>query len=392
MIKKEVLEIRKQFTQENCTISRICGCYVDFEKNKKTELKEAFLSLPEEEIFKYFKIFRQTLSGTLGRNLMNLDFPLDTEKEGGPQEFLLRLRNSRLQDDMLLEEFYDKVIEAFPYAENYLIILIHSAYDVPGRSSDNLEMYDASDSVFDYIMCSICPVNLSKPGLCYNEDTNNIQNRSRDWLVEDPMKGFVFPAFNDRAADIHSVLYYSKKPEELLEDFIDQLLGCSLPLSADNQKETFNTLIANTLGDDCDYEVVKNIHENLNELIEVNKDAPEPLELSKFDVKKLLEISGVPDERMETFEEDFDNTAGEKTSLLASNIASVKKFNIQTPDIVIKVNPERTDLIETKIIDGKQCLVIVVDDHIEVNGVNVRTIRQVADAPLSDSEYPDNSL
>ena len=165
MNKKEVLEIRKQFTPENCTITRICGCYVDHEKEKKMEMKKAFLSMPEEEAFKYFDIFRHTLSGTVGKNLMTMEFPLDQELEGGAQELLLRLRDTKLTDDLLLEEFYDKVIENYEFAENYYIILIHAAYDVPGKSSDNMEMFDASDTVYEHIMCSICPVKLTKAGL-----------------------------------------------------------------------------------------------------------------------------------------------------------------------------------------------------------------------------------
>ena len=381
MIKKEVLEIRKQYTPQNCTISRICGCYVDAEKDKKLELKEGFLSLPEEEMFKYFDIFKQTLSGTIGKNLINMDFPLEQEMPGGTQEFLLKLRDSKLQDDMLLEEFYDKVIESYFYGENYLILLIHAAYDIPGKSTDGSEMFDASDEVFEYLLCSICPVNLSKPGLCYNAQKNSIEDRIRDWIVEHPVKGFLFPVFNDRSTDLHSVLYYSKNAEELQPDFIDQMLGCSLPLTAEGQKETFNTIISDTLGEECDYEVIRTIHDNLNVMIEEFKEAPEPLSLTKTDVKHLLEQSGVPEEKLETFETDYDAVAGEKTALLASNIANVRKFNIQTPDVVINVNPERTDLIETRVIDGRQCLVIVVDDHIEVNGVNARTLK----LPASDS-------
>ena len=177
MNKKEISEIKKQFTPNNCAITRICGCYVDGEKNKKTKLKEAFLSLSEEEMFKYFEIFKKTLSGTVGKNLINMDFPLEQEKEGGTQEFLLRLRGSKLQDDSILEEFYDKVIQAYDYGENYYIILIHVAYDVPGKATDGTEMYDASDNVFEYLLCSLCPVHLSKPGLGYNEAKNCIENR-----------------------------------------------------------------------------------------------------------------------------------------------------------------------------------------------------------------------
>ena len=373
MNKKEVLEIRKQFTPANCAITRIAGCYVDHEKNKKMESKSAFLSLPEEEAFKYFDIFKKTLSGTMGKNMLNMEFPIDQEMPGGTQEFLMKLKASKLEDDMLLEEFYDKVIATYEYAENYYIILIHAMYDVPGRSSDNLEMFDASDEVYEYLVCSICPVSLSKAGLSYNAESNCIQDRIRDWVVDMPDKGFLFPAFNDRSTDIHGVLYYTKKSEDLQPELIEQLLGARMPMSANTQKETFQMLIEDTLGEDGDYETIRNIHDTLNDMIEEHKEEQEPLQLDKTDVRKVFEKSGVSSEKMECFDQNYEETAGEKTSLLATNITETKKFQIETPDIVIKVNPERADLIETRVIDGRQCLVIAVDDHIEVNGVNVRT-------------------
>mgnify|MGYP001112529506 FL=1 len=373
---KEVLEIRKQFTPANCAITRIAGCYVDHEKNKKMESKSAFLSLPEEEAFKYFDIFKKTLSGTMGKNMLNMEFPIDQEMPGGTQEFLMKLKASKLEDDMLLEEFYDKVIATYEYAENYYIILIHAMYDVPGRSSDNLEMFDASDEVYEYLVCSICPVSLSKAGLSYNAESNCIQDRIRDWVVDMPDKGFLFPAFNDRSTDIHGVLYYTKKSEDLQPELIEQLLGARMPMSANTQKETFQMLIEDTLGEDGDYETIRNIHDTLNDMIEEHKEEQEPLQLDKTDVRKVFEKSGVSSEKMECFDQNYEETAGEKTSLLATNITETKKFQIETPDIVIKVNPERADLIETRVIDGRQCLVIAVDDHIEVNGVNVRTLKR----------------
>ena len=391
MNKKEILEIRKQFTPANCAITRICGCYVDHEKTKKMESKEAFLSLPEEEAFKYFDIFKKTLSGTVGKNMLNLEFPLDAEMPGGTQEFLLKLRDSKLEDDMLLEEFYDKVIATYDYAENYYIVLIHAMYDIPGKSSDGLEMFDASDEVYEYLLMSICPVSLSKAGLSYNAEDNRIQDRIRDWIVDMPVKGFLFPAFNDRSTDLHSVLYYTKKSEDLQPEMIDQLLGAQMPMSADTQKETFQMIIEDTLGEAGDYETVRNIHETLNDLIEEHKEEPEPLSLDKTEMKKIFEQSGVDAEKMENFDRNFEENAGEKASLLATNIAETRKFNIETPDVVIKVNPDRADLVETRIIDGRQCLVIPVDDHIEVNGISVRTIKPAGqtggteslEAPLS---------
>lgn len=372
MNKKEIAEIRRQYTPDRCTVTRICGCYVDAEKNIKTTMKEAFLSLPEEDAFKYLAIFKKTLSGTVGKNLINLDFPLEEEREGGRQEFLLKLRNSRLKDDDLTEAFYNRVIENFNYGENYYIILIHVAYDVPGKASDGTQMYDASDNVYEYLLGSICPVKLSKPGLGYNEDKNCIENRIQDWIVDMPMKGFLFPAFNDRCTDIHSLLYYTKDAGQLQESFIREVFGCGeIPLPAKAQKETFQSLIADTLGDACDYSVVRSIHETLNEKLEEYRDEPEPLELGKPEVRRIFEESGVPDAQLEEFDYHYNECAGEKTSFLAANVASTKALRIETPDVVIRVKPEAAGLVETRVIDGRQCIVIAAGDNVEVNGVAV---------------------
>ena len=346
MNKREISEIKKQFKKDNNAITRICGCYVDGEKNKKTELKEAFLSLSEEEMFKYFEIFRKSLSGTIGKNLMNMEFPLEQETEGGTQHFLMKLRESKLTDDALVESFYDKIIENYDYPENYYIILIHGVYDIPGKSSDGAEMFDASDEIYEHIMCCICPVKLSKAGLCYNAEANSIQDRIRDWIVELPDVAFLFPQFNDRSTDIHGVLYYSKNANELRDIFIDELLGCTAPLSAGGQRDSFNALVEDTLGDDCRYDTVLSIHEKLNDLIESQKDEPEPVVLTKSEVKRLFEECGVEDEKLQSFDEQYEITAGEKSSLVASNITNTKRFEIKTPDVVVHVDPERVDLVE----------------------------------------------
>lgn len=433
MTKQDISEIKKLFTPRNCSITRICGCYVDGEKNKKAELKQAFLALPEEEMFKYFEILRKVLSGTLGKNLLTLDFPLalemagmtapekgsskispDAAAEGGPlsdtsesdgslpdtaesgsilphaalpdaagpdapsnaHEFLMRLKDSKLKDEALLEEYYDRIIENYEYVGNYLILIVHDVYDVPGRTTDGIDMDDASDEIYEYILSCICPVELSKPGLSYDAEENTFHNRNRDWVVSLPETGFLFPAFNDRGTDIHSVLYYSKNPEELREAFVEQLLGCPLPMSAESQKETFQSLIEDTLGEDCGIEMVKNIHDRFTELAEEHKEAPEPVVLDKNEVKTILADSGVANEKLSEFDRHYDETAGENASLLMSNVMNTRSFEVKTPDVVIKVSPDRTDLIETRTIDGRECLVIALDGSILVNGIAVRTVSE----------------
>lgn len=372
MNKKEVAEIKKRFTKTKCSFTRLCGCYVDAEKQKRLTLKEAFLSLPEEEMFKYIDIFRKTLSGSIGKTMLNMEFPMEQEtKEDGTQRFLMKLLESKLTDDDLLNEFYDKIISVYNYPENYFIILTHDAYDIPKITSDGVENFDASEYVYDYILCCICPVKLTKPGLCYNAETNHIQDRIRDWVVEAPQSGFLFPAFNDRNMDIHNLLYYSKKSDELDAVITEEVLGCQLPLPAKSQKETFNNILEESLGLDCDYEVVKTIHENLNQMLAETSEEPEPLALAKEDMSHLLMKSGVEEKEIETFETRFDETVGEDQCLMAVNISSPKKFEVATPDVKVTVNPQRTDLVETKIIDGVPYLMIEINDLVEVNGIQV---------------------
>jgi hypothetical protein len=388
MNKKEANEIKKLFTPANCSISRICSCYVDAEKNKRMELKEAFLSLPEEEAFKYFSIFRNALSGSIGKNMVNMEFPLHTEDEGGSQNFLLRLRDSQLKDDTLLEQFYDKVIASYDYGENYYIILIHCAYDIPAKSSDGLEMDDASDFVYEFIQCTICPVKLSKAGLCYNSEANVIENRNRDWIVEAPDTGFLFPAFTERNTDIHGLLFYARKPEQLPDRLIDEFLGCVIPMSAKDQKETFQAIVEETLGENCDFESVKNLHESLNEILEETKDEPEPFILDKYQMKKLLETNGASQEKLDEFDQRYkDAPEGKSSSLVASNVINSKSFDIKTMDVTIKVAPDKTHLVENRMIDGRPCIVIGISDHMEINGITVKPIgikTVTKDAELSE--------
>lgn len=372
MNKKEISEIKKLFTKDRCCINRLAGCYVDAEKNKVLQFKEAFLSIPEEEMYKYLDIFRKALSGTIGKNLLNMDFPLEQEFGEGTQKSLLSLRDSELKDDVLLDAFYDKIIETWYHPENYLILLIHGSYDIPMKTSDGLEMDDASDYVYNFIQCCLCPVALSKAGLHYNAETNSIEDRIRDWIVDMPEQAFLFPAFHDRNTDLHSLLYFSKNAKELCPEITEQLLGCVQPIPAEQQKESFQAIIEDTLGEECLYETVRAIHENLNEMVEANKDEPDPLELDKAQIKSLLERSGAPKENLERFEQQYDEEIGERMTVMANNISDVKKFEVKTPEVTVRVSPESAGLVETRLIDGVPCLVIPLNDEVEVNGIHVR--------------------
>lgn len=372
MTRKELNEIKSQYTLEDCGILRLCGCYVDGERNKITQFNENFLNLPEEEKHKYFDIFKKTLSGTPGKNLVDMKFNVDAYADEGARTFLMNLRDSGLKDDRLLNEFYDRIINNYSYVGNYLILLINQVYDIPAVTTDNIEMDDASDEVYSYILCSICHVNLSKPGLGYDEEDNNFHDKKQNHMVDVPDVGFLFPAFNKRSADEDMTLFYTKDVSEFEDGLIDCLLDCAVPLPAKQQKETFTSLVNEALGEEADLEIVKNIHENLEQIIEEKKqESPAPVMLDKSEMKDLLEKSGVKEEKLENFEEHFEMAAGEHGKLVASNVSSGKKFEVKTPDVVIKINSDKTDIVSTQVIDGRQCLVIQIDERLEVNGISV---------------------
>ena len=372
MTRKELNEIKSQYTLEDCGILRLCGCYVDGERNKITQFNENFLNLPEEEKHKYCDIFKKTLSGTPGKNLVDMKFNVDAYADEGARTFLMNLRDSGLKDDRLLNEFYDRIINNYSYVGNYLILLINQVYDIPAVTTDNIEMDDASDEVYSYILCSICHVNLSKPGLGYDEEDNNFHDKKQNHMVDVPDVGFLFPAFNKRSADEDMTLFYTKDVSEFEDGFIDCLLDCAVPLPAKQQKETFTSLVNEALGEEADLEIVKNIHENLEQIIEEKKqESPAPVMLDKTEMKDLLEKSGVKEEKLENFEEHFEMAAGEHGKLVASNVSSGKKFEVKTPDVVIKINSDKTDIVSTQVIDGRQCLVIQIDERLEVNGISV---------------------
>lgn len=372
MTRKELNEIKSQYTLEDCGILRLCGCYVDGERNKITQFNENFLNLPEKEKHKYFDIFKKTLSGTPGKNLVDMKFNVDAYADEGARTFLMNLRDSGLKDDRLLNEFYDRIINNYSYVGNYLILLINQVYDIPAVTTDNIEMDDASDEVYSYILCSICHVNLSKPGLGYDEEDNNFHDKKQNHMVDVPDVGFLFPAFNKRSADEDMTLFYTKDVSEFEDGLIDCLLDCAVPLPAKQQKETFTSLVNEALGEEADLEIVKNIHENLEQIIEEKKqESPAPVMLDKTEMKDLLEKSGVKEEKLENFEEHFEMAAGEHGKLVASNVSSGKKFEVKTPDVVIKINSDKTDIVSTQVIDGRQCLVIQIDERLEVNGISV---------------------
>ena len=376
MDKKAIAEIRRLMTLKNCRIDKIRGCYVNENREIVTELRETFLALEEETVEKYCEIFRQTLGGKPGRNLFNLEFPLEEEAPGGKQDMLYRLQQSGLEDTTLLRAFYDLVIETTQFPDKYLILLAHGVYDIPGRTSDGLEMDDASDYVYSFILCSLCPVILLKEGLCYDSEKKSFLDRRSDWSVQRPDAGFLFPSFNDRCPDIHQALFFARRPDELHEEIPAQILGCPMPLAEEDQRDAFKNVVETALGRDCDFENVKNIHEAIGQLVEEQKDSGEPVQIEKVQLRRILYENGAPQESLDTFDDAFDSAVGNGGTLAAENAADTSRLEIKAGSLRITVKADMADMIQTRFIDGVEYLTIPVANDIEVNGIRILQSRK----------------
>ncbi len=392
MDKKAIAEIRKLMTPGHCVIDRIRGCYVDDNREILMEMKETFLAMQEENVEKYCEIFKKTLSGKLGRNLFNMEFPLEEEKEGGRQNFLYRLQQSELKDEDLVSEFFEKVIDTYEAPGKYLVLLVHGMYDIPARTSDGAGLEDGSDYVYSFLLCSFCPVTERRDGLCYDKDSGMFIDKRGEWIVQKPDQGFLFPAYNDRMPDLHSALYYARKENERHMELTDSLLGASLPMKQSDQADLFHTLVEETLGRDCDFENVVGLQEAVSQMIEAHKDDPEPLQLEKADLRRVLSENGASQEVMEDFDDSFDEAVGEGGTLMAENLVSSGNLVVKSPSVRISIKSDMRAMLQTRIIDGREYLIIPVQDEIEVNGIRILPKKQEGgpedQAPAGDEEIP----
>lgn len=382
MNEKEIAEVRRRFNPDKSNITSVHGCYVNEKREIVSEFNQSLAVMPQEETEKLLAVLKRTLSGTLGKNLMDITFSTQQVVDSDEHRLLMSLRNSSLNDEEAVQAFFQRVIQSLTLDGTYLILLAYDTYDVLYRSSDGEKQEDASSEVFSYILCSVCPVKMTKPALSYSVYENEFRSAKMDWVVAAPELGFLFPAFDDRSANLYNALYYSRDISENHEEFISSVFNSEIPMPAAAQKETFQAILSDTLEEECSYEVVQAVHEQLYGLIEEHKanKEEEPLVISKATVKRVLESCGVAESHVAAFEEKYDAEFGADAGLSPRNIVDPKQFEVRTPDVTIRVNPERSDLVQTRVINGAEYLLIRVEEGVEVNGVSVKLNAQLQHA------------
>ena len=374
MNRKEIAELRKRMNPDNSAIGRIRGCYVNNKKEVVSAFERSLISLPQEEAEKYMSLFKKVLSGTPDKNLVDISFTNDQVLGSEEHRLLTSLYETSLKDDDAVQALCMKIIDQIAMDGNYLILLMQDAYDVPFRTRDDMALEDASGEVFSYIVCAVCPVKPSKPALRYVPSDNEFHTTDIDQMVAAPEVGFLFPAFDDRATNIYDALYYTRDTESGHPEFVKAIFNSENPVPADGQKETFQSLLTDALEEECSMDVVQAVHDTIRARVEEQKSDKEadPVTVSKREVRSILEDCQVSENHIAAFEEKFDQEFGETADLSAENIVETAKFEVRMPDVVIRVAPEKSDLVKTQVIDGIRYILIRADEGVEVNGVQVR--------------------
>lgn len=373
MNEKEIGEIRRHLRRDRSNMTAIYGCYVNDNKEIISEFRQSLGIMPENESEKYFTLLKRTLSGTIGKNLIDITFRTAQVADSSEHKLLMGLRESALQDEELRGEFYKKTIEALSLEGNYLILLGCDRYDVPFKSKDGDTQRDSAEEVYTYIVCAVCPVKQTKPNLHYVPEEKQFHDGGMAQIVSAPTLGFLFPAFDNRATNIYDALYYTRDVKESHEDFVAAIFNAPIPRPAAEQKKTFEALLTNALDTECNLDVVQTVHDQLCQRIELHKESkvPEPLMISKEEVKDALSACGVSESHIAKFSVDYDEAFGFEAQLHPKNIIDNRHFEIHTPDVSIKVAPERSDLIETRVIGGVKYILISAEEDVEVNGVSI---------------------
>lgn len=374
MNQRELSELRRRWRPEKSAVSRIYGCFVNSAKKIVSDLDESLGAMPQEEAEEYLGLLKKALSGTLGKNLIDIVFSTQQVVDSEEHRLLSALRSSALKDREARNAFYQKVIDSLDMGDDsYLLLMACDAYDVPHRSRDGETQADASDEVFTYILCCVCPVKEGRAELGYFPGDNEF-HYTVGQTVCPPELGFLFPAFDNRAANIYNALFYSRKPDELHQEFIDAVFHTEPPMSAAEQRESFQEVLSQALEEACSVEVARTVHERLAERIARHKESrdPEPLAVTAKDIGEILRDCGVPQERVDTFKEHCDERFGADAALSPVNLIDDKKFELRTAQATVSVDPARSYLVETRVIDGKKYILIPVEEDMEVNGLPVR--------------------
>ncbi len=372
MTEKELREIKRRFRPEKSNIPRIVGCFVNGNREIIHRISQPIGSSDSVVSEKMLGVMKKTLTGSLGTNLREMSFSTKDVTDSDKHKLLMRLRESELKDSDALELFYSAVIDSYHTEGNYVILLANDIYDIFSKNNEGEEA--SSSERFSYIVCAVCPLKSVPEVLTFRESDSLFHTISASGLLSSPELGFMFPLFDDRKANIYGALYYTKSISESHGEFTKAIFEKESPMPAVQQKAAFNECLAQVLEEELSLELVRSVHTQISEMVDSHRESrdPEPLVITKSTVRSVLSGCGVADEKLDMVGERMDDAFGVGAELNPSNIVNTKKYELVTPNVTIKVDPEHRELVSTQVIEGVRYILIRATEGVEVNGINVR--------------------
>lgn len=373
MNKKDLNELRKNFSSASdlFTLNHVVSAFVDAEKNIKCVKSDAFHNIPSEECDCYMETLRRVLAGTLGKGLLEYEFPNEAYEETGAQHIFYEALGSKLSDESAVNLMLDQIVKNMEYISTYAILIGHCTYTVFNKTkNDEINPYDSIE--YSFLVTAICPVEVRIDGLIYNEDDNAIEKKTAyDRIVSEvPTDGFLYPTFTGRGPDVNHVLYSARKPKEINTSIVENVLGCKFICTANQEKESFHNLLEDVVADELSYTVITDVNEKLQSIAEEYKNDAELPSVDDIQMRDILLDSGVSEEKAEQVQNLYREITREKP-LSVCNITENKTV-IATEGVTVQISKDATSKVRTQYINGRRYLLIDIDEpQIKVNGMNV---------------------
>lgn len=373
MNKKETAEIKKNFSDKSgfFIMEKILTAFVDAEKNVRYNQVNSCLTMSADEHEVYSETLKKVLNTNVGKAFVEYEFPNEAYDEGKPQNILYTLLKSELKDEQACENFVNHIAENLVYEGSYAVFTAYCCYTIR-RKDKNDDFYDGEDEIYRYILTAICPVNTGSDGFIFDSFNNEIVKKLNTELIisKSASDGFLYPVFSNRSTDVNHVMYYSKKANDPNISMVEDVLGCTFVMSAEDEKANFQTILKSVVGNDLDYMLIKTVNEKIQEVVEENKNDTDKAVIDDSKIKTILTDIGVPEERVNMVEPVYEKVCGD-APLTASNLIENKTV-LSSAGITVNIKPSASDKIRTSVIDGRRCLLIDIDDPtIEINGLPV---------------------
>lgn len=324
--------------------------------------------LEREECDLYFEIFKKSLAGQFGKNLMEYDFDKSNPQSLALRDEFVGYKNGSLAQDILFKELVEKLLVQGDYRNPVYILAGSFEYAAGELNANREDLEDAS--IFRFVIVAICEAKLTNLGLIYSNRDNEVRRKINEEMeiTPSPLDAFLYPLFTQRRSDLNHFLYHTKSAKTPNVSLIEEYFHIPFLSSAQEQQEGFIQTIQEAFPDGLPSEVAMKFHENLSEYVAESLQEESVVMVDKRRLKDLLANSGIKEPGLQEFDRSYSHIL-EDQEVAAANILEKGKVSLKAPSITINVKDDALERIQAKEVDGKYCLVIEIDEGLEISGL-----------------------